>query len=131
MLYAFFVALFIGRIALKLENECAEWRKLEEKNMKNKKDLQVKKAMKRLNKAVEFVNREYDVDGYEYDYIIAPRRAIAGAEMRKLVKRCYKTLDSQGRGWLFWDRPRFNNSRRYCLTISGQGLYISLPKEGR
>ena len=99
--------------------------------MKCKKVLQIKKAMKRLNKAIEFVNREYDCDGYEYDCVYSARRAIAGASMRRLVKRCYKTLDCQGRGWLFWDRPRFVDGRRYYLTVSEQGLYISLPKEGR
>lgn len=95
--------------------------------MKSKKDLQLKKAIKRLRKAVEFVNRERDVDGYEYDSIVPARRAIAGAPMRKLIKRCYKTLGDSGRGWLFRDRPRFADGRRYYLTVSEDGLYISLP----
>lgn len=99
--------------------------------MKSKKSLQVKKAIKRLYKATEYVSRERDVNGYEYEFVCTARRAIAGASMRRLVKRCYKTLDCQGRGWLFWDRPRFNDARQYCLTISEQGLFVSCSGDGR
>ena len=84
--------------------------------MKSKKALQLKKTMKRLSKATEYVICCRDEDGCTYQTSIPSRRVLPGAEMRRLVKRCYKTLDRQGDGWLFWDRPKFRDSRKYCLS---------------
>lgn len=84
--------------------------------MRNKKALQLKKAMKRLSKATEYVIYCRDEDGWAQQTVIPPRRVLPGAEMRKLVKRCYKTLDSQGSGWWFWDPPVFRRYWKYCLS---------------
>ncbi len=53
--------------------------------MRNKKALQLKKAMKRLSKATEYVIYCRDEDGCIYQTSIPPRRVLPGAEMRKLV----------------------------------------------
>ena len=54
-------------------------------SMKSKKALQLKKAMKRLSKATEYVIYCRDEDGCTYQTSIPPRRVLPGAEMRKLV----------------------------------------------
>ena len=53
--------------------------------MRNKKVLQLKKAMKRLSKATEYVIYCRDEDGCTYQTVISPRRVLPGAEMRRLV----------------------------------------------
>lgn len=53
--------------------------------MKSKKALQLKKAMKRLSKATEYVIYCRDEDGCTYQTVIPPRRVLPGAEMRKLL----------------------------------------------
>lgn len=53
--------------------------------MRNKKTLQLKKAMKRLSKATEYVIYSHDEDGCTYQTVISPRRVLPGAEMRKFV----------------------------------------------
>ncbi|MCI5550023.1 MAG: hypothetical protein MR418_02090 [Clostridiales bacterium] len=53
--------------------------------MKSKKSLQLKKAMKRLRKATEYVIYYRDEDDCMYQIAIPPRRVLPGAEMRKPV----------------------------------------------
>lgn len=53
--------------------------------MKNKKALQLKKAMKRLHQATKYVIYCRDEDGCTYQIVIPPRRVLPGAEMRKPV----------------------------------------------
>ena len=53
--------------------------------MKSKKALQLKKAMKRLSKATEYVLYCRDEDGCTYQTVIPPRLVLSGAEMRQLV----------------------------------------------
>ena len=53
--------------------------------MRNKKTLQLKKAMKRLRKATEYVIYYRDEDDCMYQIAIPPRRVLPGAEMRKFV----------------------------------------------
>ena len=53
--------------------------------MKSKKALQLKKAMKRLRKATEYVIYYRDEDDCTCQTVIPPRRVLPGAEMRKFV----------------------------------------------
>ena len=53
--------------------------------MKSKKSLQLKKVMKRLSKATEYVIYCRDDDGCTYQTVISPRRVLPGAEMRKFI----------------------------------------------
>lgn len=53
--------------------------------MKSKKALQLKKVMKRLRKATEYVIYYRDEDDCMYQIAIPPRRVLPGTEMRKPV----------------------------------------------
>nr|DAI86179.1 MAG TPA: hypothetical protein [Caudoviricetes sp.] len=86
-----------------------------------KKNLTIKKALKRLDKATACTYKEWD-GAQEVEHLIPARKTLTGKQARRMVGMCYAQLANQENGWLFFDRPRFAAGRRYYLISDTRGM---------
>lgn len=94
-----------------------------------------KKQMKRLNKALVYVDRYITEDGCDVpEWSFAPaRKPLSGKSARRLVGAHYTALAESYGDWLFVDRPKFSAERRYVLMqetdeISGRNSTLRICK---
>lgn len=85
------------------------------------KNLIIKKALKRLSKATARTYKEWD-GVQEVEHLIPARNTLTGKQARRMVGMCYAQLANQGNGWLFLDRPRFADGRRYYLITDERDM---------
>ena len=79
-----------------------------------KKQLTIKKALKRLDKATAYTYKVRD-GVQEVEHLSPARKTLTGKQARRMVGMCYAYLNNWGKGWLFANRPRFADGRRYYL----------------
>lgn len=86
-----------------------------------KKNLVIKKTLKRLDKATARTYKEWD-GVQEVEHLLPARKTLTGERARRMVGMCYAQLANWGNGWQFVDRPRFAAGRRYYLIADERDM---------